>query len=1016
MTLRKKTLLLITITVIGLIGVMYATSSYILLRGFAKVEEQDSQNNVKRVKDALSEEITKLNLTTRDWAEWNETYRFVQDANQAYITTYLSDVSIARLKLNLMLYVQRNGQIVFAKGYDLESEQNIPILDSFEPHLVNQTILRHSHTKSYTSGVVLLPEEPILIAARPILDSDSRGPMRGTLIMGRYLDPAAIKRLAARTHLSVTVHRFDDAQIPEDFRTMRSKLALTNNAILVQPLNPQTVAGYTILKDIYGNPALVMRVDSPRVIYAQGQASLRYFIFCLCVVALGFGVTTLLLIEKLVLARLFRLSADVYSIGTSGDLSFRVLSIAGKDELSSLANTINEMLEALEHTLHEQHQSKERFFRYDKVLAELAKRKIRECSDLTVSLREITEAAAHTLEVERVSVWLYTDEYFKKLRCIDVYQKNTDAHSAGDELTAIDYPVYFRALPQERTLAANDARIDPRTQELSQQYLGAYGITSMLDAAIWLGGHMVGVVCHEQIGEPRYWCSEEKNFAASVADLVSLTIEACERKRSQEALRKAHDDLELRVRERTAELARINEELQAEITERTIAEEKLLHEAFHDSLTGLPNRTMFMQRLAQALSRARRRHNYLFAVLFLDLDRFKLVNDSLGHLVGDQLLIAFVRRLEVCLRATDTVARLGGDEFVILLDDIRDVKDTTQVAERIQKELTLPFNLNQHEVFITVSIGIALSTIGYTKPEEILRDADTVMYRAKSLGKARHEVFDQEMHTRAVSQLHLENDLRRALERQELQIYYQPILSIVANDLTGFEALLRWEHPIRGLVSPTEFIPIAEETGLIVPIGYWVLRTACSQMRAWQKQFAMIPPITINVNVSGKQFAQPDLMKQISRILQETDFDASSLKLEITESVLIENSTSATVMLAQLKNLGIQVYIDDFGTGYSSLSYLNHFPVDVLKIDRSFISNISGDNENFELVRTIIRMAHNLRMNVVAEGIETPEQLTRLKALNCEYGQGYLFSKPLHKEAVKAWIEKTLAISNILAN
>ncbi|MES1025555.1 EAL domain-containing protein [Gloeocapsa sp. BRSZ] len=1011
MTLRKKTLLLIAVTLISLIGVIYATSSTILLRGFSRLEAEDTRYNVRRVQEALSDEIAKLSLTTRDWAEWDETYAFVEDANRQYIATYLSNVSINRLKLNLMLYVDASKRIIFDKGYDLERKEAIYLLPNFQKHIAAKTVLEHSNIKSSISGLVMLPEGAMMIASRPILNSESRGPIRGTLIMGRYLNNLAIAKLAEKTHLSVRMYRFDDPQVPRDIQRVRSAFRdLPKESILVLPLDEQTIAGYTIIQDIYGNPALLLCVDAPRLIYQQGKASIRHLILSLAIVGLMFAVATLLLIEKLILSRLSRLSADVHSIGRSGDLAARVFPISGRDELSGLAGTINEMLEALEHSIEEQRQSEERYHRYDKVLAELAKHKMLDCSDLHVNLQEITEAAAHTLAVERVGVWLYDDELYKKLLCIDLYRKSVDEHSQGAELAAAHYPTYFEALQEERTIAACDAHSDPRTKELARLYLHTNSIVSMLDAPIWLGGQMVGVVCHEHVNSMRHWSIEEKNFAASIADLVSVTLEACERKRSQEALRKAHDDLEIRVRERTAELAQINQELQAEITERTLAEEKLLYEAFHDSLTGLPNRTLFMQRLGHALVRAKRRSNYLFAVLFLDLDRFKLVNDSLGHLVGDQLLIAFVRRLEVCLRSTDTVARLGGDEFVILLDDMKDIKDATLVAERIQRELILPFNLDGHEVFITTSIGIALSTTGYDQAEDILRDADTVMYRAKSLGKARHAVFDKDMHTRAVSLLQLENDLRRAVERQELLIYYQPIVSIHNNRIRGFEALLRWNHPTRGMISPAEFIPVAEETGLIIPIGYWVLYQACHQTRIWQEQFTAIPPLTINVNCSGKQFAQPDLTKQIDRILHETGLNGVSLNIEITESILIENANLAAKMLLQLKNLGIQLYIDDFGTGYSSLSYLHNFPIDALKIDRSFIKRMGSTNEKHELVYTITQMAHNLNMNVVAEGIETSEQLRQLQDMRCEYGQGFLFSQPLQQEAATALIQSSVCV------
>lgn len=420
-----------------------------------------------------------------------------------------------------------------------------------------------------------------------------------------------------------------------------------------------------------------------------------------------------------------------------------------------------------------------------------------------------------------------------------------------------------------------------------------------------------------------------------------------------------------------------------DITERRHAEAQLRHDALHDALTGLPNRTLFTDRLEHVIELAKRRQDYLFAVLFLDLDRFKMINDSLGHLIGDQLLVAIAHRLETCMRSGDTVARLGGDEFTVLLEDTRDISDITDITERIQQSLKLPFNLNGHEVFTTASIGIVASTTSYSQPEDLMRDADIAMYHAKALGKARHEMFHPGMHDQAVAQLQLDNDLRRAIERQEFQNYYQPIVSLVETGrIVGFEALVRWQHPRRGVIPPTEFIPRAEETGLIIPLGEWVLREACRQMRAWQAQFprptegGYLAPLTISVNLSGKQFSQPNLLEQIKQILQETGLDARSLKLEITESTIMENAESATAMLLEMQALGIGLSIDDFGTGYSSLGYLNRFPVDTLKIDRSFVMDVDADAEKIEIIRTVVMLARNLGMNVVAEGVETIKELT----------------------------------------
>lgn len=439
------------------------------------------------------------------------------------------------------------------------------------------------------------------------------------------------------------------------------------------------------------------------------------------------------------------------------------------------------------------------------------------------------------------------------------------------------------------------------------------------------------------------------------------------------------------------------------------------HAAFHDELTDLPNRALLTEHIKLAIERPRSRDEQFFALLFLDLDRFKNINDSLGHIAGDQLLVATARCLEDCMRPMDTVARLGGDEFAILLDGLDHVNDAILVAERIQQSLTRPFMLNGHEVFVTTSIGITFSNGGYEDPENVLRDADTAMYRAKESGKARYEVFNSTMHSRAVALLKLENDLRRAIERQEFNVYYQPIIDLATDEVSGFEALVRWYHPDRGLVPPDEFIAIAEETGLIVEVGSMVLREACRQLCEWQAAPGL-KSLTVAVNLSAKQFAQQDLVNQVKEILRETGLEPRYLKLEITETVVMENAEVARNMLSQLCALGVQLSIDDFGTGYSSLSYLHKFPVTALKIDRSFIGRMGAHGENCEVVKTINTLANNLGMSVVAEGIETEDQLMQLKAMGCDYGQGYIFSRPLTAETAKLFVQehRALALANLM--
>ena len=444
-----------------------------------------------------------------------------------------------------------------------------------------------------------------------------------------------------------------------------------------------------------------------------------------------------------------------------------------------------------------------------------------------------------------------------------------------------------------------------------------------------------------------------------------------------------------------------------DVTERKLADERLLH----DGLTGLANRALFMDRLGHAVERARRHRDYAFAVFFLDLDRFKLVNDSLGHLAGDRLLVEVGHRLRACLRSGDTVARLGGDEFTILLDDTKDAADAVRMAERAQAKLALPFDLDGHEVYVSASVGIALSAMDYARPDDILRDADTAMHGAKSLGKAAYKVFDATMHEHARAMLGLETDLRRAAERGEYVLHYQPIFSLESNGLTGFEALVRWRHPARGLLQPAEFLDLAEETGLVIQIDRWVLGEACRQAREWQTRFPAQTPLCVSVNLSARHFSAPHLVEHVVEVLGESGLDAACLKLEITESVLMSDADPVTRTLRRLKDLGVELQLDDFGTGYSSLSYLHRFPVDALKIDRAFVGRIGPGGTNSELARAIVTMAHSLKMKVVAEGIETEAQAAELRALACEYGQGYLFSEALDGAGAESFISRPAALS-----
>ncbi len=466
-----------------------------------------------------------------------------------------------------------------------------------------------------------------------------------------------------------------------------------------------------------------------------------------------------------------------------------------------------------------------------------------------------------------------------------------------------------------------------------------------------------------------------------------------------------------------------------DITARKQAEDMLAHSAFHDKLTNLPNRALFVDRLQHALTLTRRHTGYKFAVLFIDVDEFKVLNDSLGHAHGDTLLVEIGRRLSDSLRELDsisrpstpkisapekTIARLGGDEFTVLLDDLRDPSDAIRVAQRIQEKCAVPFIINDQEIVVTTSIGIALSAPSYIKAEDLIRDSEIAMYRAKRDGKARLELFDPAMHETAVKRLRMETEIRKGIEQDEFKVYYQPFVDLKTGRISGFEALTRWLKPT-GMIPPLEFIPVADETGLILPMNRLLMQEATRQLRAWHLQFPSDNPLVMSVNITSKQFAQPGLAAEIDLILQQAKLDPKYLQLEITETITMGDSKRAEQVLMELKALGVRLSIDDFGTGYSSLSRLQRFPVDSLKIDRAFISNMDTDPESREIVRIIIMLAHNLGMKVVAEGTETIEQINHLKQLECEVAQGYYYSKPVDNTSITEMLQNGVGYSAVAA-
>jgi predicted signal transduction protein with EAL and GGDEF domain/sensor domain CHASE-containing protein len=923
MILRKKTLF-ICLMLVGLLGVLYGFSRIFLLRSFAKLEDQDIRQNLDRAMSALSDDLSNLDSTVSEYSSWDRTYSFVEHPNLDFVKSEL--VFANNLRVNVVAIIDSSDRIVFAKAIDFATGKDVPFPQSLRDNLVpNAPLLRHGNTKSKNLGTILLLEGPLLLVSRPILTTTDEGPIRGTFIMGRWLDATEIRHLAEISHLSITVSRLDDPGMPSDWPMLHAD-ASEESQTVVRVLNSQHTAGYRVLRDLYGKPALILRVDMPRRIYQQGQASLLHFTLVFLSSGLVFGAMILFLLETLERSQ--------------------------EERITERKRT-------------------ERLLIGEKHLLEMITK-----GD---SLANVLAVLARTVEEQSTGIFcsvMLLEPDGKTLRLVtapslpETFNRAIDNLTIGPSVCSCGAAAYTGKPIIVSDIARDTSWASYRELALSHGLSACWSVP-----IISTNGKVLGTIA--------VYCREPRGPSA----------------------------LELDVIERAADLVSI-------ATERKQVEQKLVHNALHDSLTNMPNRVLFLDRLHREFKRSKHDPNHKFAVLFVDIDGFKKVNDSLGHSIGDQLISEIGRRLMKSLRGYDTIsrpiasegperpdgentlARLGGDEFTVLLVDINDPSDAIRAAKRIQTALAMPYTLGGQEVFVSASVGIALSTTPHSTPEDLLRDADIAMYRAKSLGKARYEIFDTAMHVQAVNRLNLETDLQRAVEREEFRLFYQPIISLHGGRITGFEALLRWQPPNRGLVGPAEFIGVAEETGLILPIGKWVLHQACQQARLWQTQYPSDPPLTISVNISGKQFANSDLAEEIRLVLEQTGIPPASLELEITETVAMGDAEKTIKTLSRLKALGVRLAIDDFGTGYSSLNYLRRLPFDTLKIDRSFVFNIGAENDSHDMVAIIVMLARNLGLRVVAEGLETAQHVNHLQKLNCEFGQGYFFSKPTDEETM----------------
>jgi diguanylate cyclase (GGDEF)-like protein len=766
--LRKRALRLIGLVTLVLIIALFIIFRLFLLVDLKNIETDSVQKSVERSLRLLNQQITDIDAKAWDYAAWDDTYSFMKTKKPEYLSDNYGDSTLSINKLNFVLLVDNNGEILFKKGYNLKNEEQVDVPPGLI-HLITpkSRLVNHLTIRSYTSGILLLPEGPVILSSQPIVTSNMKGPIRGSLIMGRFINDVVLSGLSKTAMLPIKMQKFSDWQAPKDVKV---PLVQTGNLpIYVSPLDKNTVAGYGVIYDINSKPCLILQISLPRTIYNHGKETLASFILALLVGGIAFSIAIGYLLEKFILSRVAEMIRKMWYIRSSGDLSARV-KVTGHDELSDLEREMNNMISSLQENQHE-----------------------------------------------------------------------------------------------------------------------------------------------------------------------------------------------------------------------------ITYQAYHDTLTGLPNRLLFFDRLEQAIAQAKR-VGQKTALLFIDLDRFKPINDTLGHAAGDLLLKSVAERLTGCVRDSDTVSRLGGDEFTVILTNIKEEAHAAKVSQKIIETLSMPFQLEGNEVFITPSIGISLFPSDGETTEQLVVHADTAMYQAKGQGN-QYQFFTADMNAPSFERLRMENGLRKALNREEFIVYYQPLVSLKTAEIVGAEALIRWNHHEKGLIQPVEFIPIAEETGLIVPIGEWVLRTACLQNKKWQEMG--LPPLRVSINLSTRHFLKNDLVDKIERILLDTGLEPYYLELEITENSLMQNIETSLITLMRLRDIGLYIAIDDFGSGYSSLSYLRQLPANTLKIDKSFLQGVPVDSRDSSIVESIIGLGHSLNMKVIAEGVERPEQLQFLEKTGCDKGQGYYFGKPM---------------------
>lgn len=990
LALLISTAILISVLVFMLPTILISVSQVINLG-----ETRDTEQEVLRSEKIIRNDIDRLDRYLLDWAAWDETYQFAQDQNQDYITGNLSDSSLINLEIDIFIVLNTDNQPVFTKFIDSTGQGGAALTFDVNDLLgAYPDLTSHSDLLTGQKGIAVVQDQPYLIASHAIITNMKTGPASGTLIWGRVLNEQLLEAFSQLAERRLAV--FPRDQMPTGMTNLPDEQ--TTGKIFTYPQDAQIIMGFKMLSDLNKQYRLVLQVENQRELYLQGRSTVTIFSIVLLVLALT----------------LF--SGSYHFI--SAFLKSRRTSRLYLQRFKTIVNNSSEAILLVASDCH--------------ILE--ANPASQELLNWTMNQSEpscLKSLLTFEPEINLDSIqWINQTGGGSEYHCV-----RHDGNEMYIELSAslvVDGEVNAFSLILRDITARKMAEHAIKASE-ERYMLAANGSNDglwdwdLLTNEVYYSPRWKAMLGYQ---DSEIRCSPEEWFSrVHPDDALGVQTQLSNHTRSRTSnfqceYRILHRDGEYRwmlargvaVWDPSGYAHRIAGS-QTDITERKKLEDQLRYDALHDSLTGLGNRTLLLEHLCHINERKKRNPDLIFALFFLDFDRFKQVNDTLGHQAGDKVLIEVSRRLHDGLRTadsvlrlteTETVARIAGDEFVLLLEDFQVAEDVQKVADRIAKLINKPYIVNGQKISLSASIGLVVPHTAYDNPEDIIRDADIAMYRAKQLGGQRMIQFSQEMYQGTIARMQMESDLRKAIENNEFEVFYQPVFSLDNDRIVGFEALVRWNHPHRGLLLPGDFIKTADEIGAIIPIGLFVLGEACHRMQSWQKSGMISSEFTISVNLSARQINAADLPEKLRAILESSGFEARKLWLEITEGTLLENNEGVLARLNELRNMGVRIEIDDFGTGYSSLSYLQNLPIDGFKIDRSFIKEIPGSGN--KIIKSLIELGHSMGLVEIAEGVETEDQREYLKQISCQFAQGFLMSRPISAEAIEELLSQPSGI------